>query len=363
MSLIFYYKPLIIKSHMEKYLFKNFIKIILLTLALILSITSCKGQSDEYLEKTYKAGFIEKQVIVENGPVINYAEGPDNGNALLLIHGQTMAWEDYEKVLPELSKNWHVFAVDCYGHGRSTHDEKKYYLDSIGNDLIWFINNVIKEKTVVSGHSSGALIAAYIAGNGGIYVVGSLLEDPPIFSTEKDYFEKTFAYQDSFKNIHNYLNSNKDECWEAYYLRNCLWGKLYMPSMTGKMADDAQKYHKENPDKPVRISYIPESINSMFLYMKEYDLLFGDHFYDYTWHNGISHEKLMKDIKVPTIFLHAKDAYTKDSILMAASSNDQARKAVSLVKGCDLIEIISGHDIHSEKPNDFIEAINKLLVK
>ena len=105
---------------------------------------------------------------------------------------------------------------------------------------------------------------------------------------------------------------------------------------------------------------MPESINFIFLHMKEYDLQFGEHFYDYTWHSGVSHKKLMSDIKVPVVFLHAKDDYTNDGILLAASSDEQARKAVSLIQECELVELSSNHDIHRFHPEVFIEAVNKL---
>jgi pimeloyl-ACP methyl ester carboxylesterase len=307
------------------------------------------------------AGFHEKQATLDDGSVINYVEGPDNGKALLLIHGQTGTWDDYTKVLPKLSKKWHVFAVDCYGHGKSSHDPSKYYLDANGKDLIWFVNNIIAEQTVVSGHSSGGLLASYVAAYGGDTIAGAVLEDPPVFSTEKEYFEKSFAYYDTYQTIHNYNNSKKSECLEAYYMRNCLWGKLYMSSAMDGLANYAQQYHEKHPNAPVQYFFMPESINFMIFHFPEYDTQFGEHFYDYSWHSNISHETLMHDIKVPTVFLHAKDAYSKDGILMAASSNEQARKAVKLIKNCELIELSSNHDIHRFHPDVFINAINKPL--
>ena len=315
-------------------------------------------QSD--LSKTNKAGFEEKQVTLPDGSVINYAEGPDNGNALLLIHGQTGAWEDYITVLPELSKNWHIFAVDCYGHGESSHDETKYYLKENGDDFIWFVDNVIKKNTIVSGHSSGGLLAAYVAAYGSENVVGTVLEDPPVFSTEPEYFETSFAYLDTYKNVHEYLSSEQSECWEAYYMRHCLWGQLYMESSMDGLANYAQQYYEKHPDKPVQYFFMPESINFTFLHMREYDFLFGEHFYDYTWHSGISHKTLMSDIKVPAIFIHAKDSYTDDGILLAASSDEQARQAVSLIGDCELVELSSNHDIHRFHPDVFINAVNSL---
>ena len=324
-----------------------------------------QGRKDRDLEKIYEVGFIEKQITLKNGNVINYAEGPKNAKkALLLIHGQTGAWQDYKKVLPELSKQWHVYAVDCHGHGKSSHNSKYYFIDSIGNDFISFIKTVIEKDVVVSGHSSGALITAYIAGKENSFISASLLEDPPVFSTEKDYFEKTFAYHDTYKNIHSYLQSDKKERWEVYYLRNCYWGKMYLPEKTEKLAKAANNRLKKYPDKPLKIWFLPKTVNKMmqdmFTYIDDYDFQFGDNFYNYTWHNNISHEKLMLNVKHPCIFLHAKESYSKAGVLMAAASDQQASKAVGLIENCELIELESGHNIHLEKPEEFIKCINKL---
>ena len=309
---------------------------------------------------TIKAGFEEKQATLPDGSVINYAEGPNNGDALLLIHGQTGAWESYTSVLPELSKKRHVFAVDCYGHGKSTHDASKYYLDKNGDDLIWFVDNIIGGKTVVSGHSSGGLIAAYVAAYGGDNIAGAVLEDPPVFSTEPDYFQKSFAYVDTYKVMHEFDQSDKSECWEAYYLHHCYWGQLYMANAMPGLANYAQKYSNSHTGEAVQFFFMPQSINQTFQFVNEYDFAFGEHFYDYTWHAGISHEKLMSDIHVPTVFIHAKDQYSPDGILMAASSNEQARRAVSLIDNCRLIELESSHLIHWYHPDVFIDAVNSL---
>jgi len=311
-------------------------------------------------KKTIKAGFVEKQVKLNDGSIINYAEGPNNGKAILLIHGQTGAWGDYFRVLPELSKNWHIFAVDCYGHGNSSHDYSKYFLDKNGNDLILFVNNVIGKQTVVSGHSSGGLLAAYVAAYGGDIIIGAVLEDPPVFSTEAGYFENSFAYLDTYKTMYEYIYSEQTECWEAYYMRNCLWGKLYMPKAMNGLANYAQMYHLKNPNKPIQYFFMPESINCIFLYSRNYDLKFGENFYNYSWHSGIKHEDLMKDISVNTIFLHAEEVYSDDGILMATSSNAQARQAVELIGNCELIELKSNHNIHRFNSKVFINVINKM---
>ena len=117
--------------------------------------------NERFLEKSgFKAGFTENVAKLEDGSEIYYIEGPENGPSLLLLHGQQVNCYDYAKVLPKLSKHFHVFAPDYYGHGNSSKNPAKYNAVAIGNDLVWFIENVIKEKVYISGHSSGALLAA-----------------------------------------------------------------------------------------------------------------------------------------------------------------------------------------------------------
>jgi pimeloyl-ACP methyl ester carboxylesterase len=53
--------------------------------------------------------------------VMNYAETGSPANPpLLLIPGQTECWWGYEKAMALLEQDFHVFAVDLRGQGRST---------------------------------------------------------------------------------------------------------------------------------------------------------------------------------------------------------------------------------------------------
>ena len=45
------------------------------------------------IERAIDAGFVEKRATV-NGATINYGEGPDNGPALLLVHGLPWPQQD-----------------------------------------------------------------------------------------------------------------------------------------------------------------------------------------------------------------------------------------------------------------------------
>ncbi len=106
---------------------------------------------ERLIARALDAGFQEKQATVD-GATVNYAEGPDNGPALVLVHGQGMEWEDYASVLPELSKCYHVSAVDCFGHGESAHDPSLYTCSANGDALIAFAGQVIGGDYIASGH-------------------------------------------------------------------------------------------------------------------------------------------------------------------------------------------------------------------
>ena len=94
---------------------------------------------------------------------MNYAVAGDRRPALLLIPGQTESWWGYEAAMPLLAERFQVFAVDLRGQGRSTRTPGRYTLDNIGNDLVRFLDVVIGRPAIVSGLSSGGVLAAWLS--------------------------------------------------------------------------------------------------------------------------------------------------------------------------------------------------------
>ena len=69
---------------------------------------------------------INKQFKTSDNNIINYYE-IDNGNpTLLIVHAQGTNASSYSKVIKDLSKKFHIILVDCYGHGKSSHNREKY---------------------------------------------------------------------------------------------------------------------------------------------------------------------------------------------------------------------------------------------
>jgi len=95
---------------------------------------------------------------------LNYAEGPEAGPPLLLLHGTGNRWQAFIRLIPSLSTRWHVYALDLRGHGRSGRAPRYgfgYYCD----DVVRFVDEVIREPTVLFGHSLGGRMALTIAAN------------------------------------------------------------------------------------------------------------------------------------------------------------------------------------------------------
>ncbi len=315
--------------------------------------------------KVKQTGYKVKSVKLPDGSIIGYGEGPDNGPALLLIHGQTVSWEDYDTVLPQLSKSFHVFAVDCYGHGKSSHEADLYSCRANGEAILWFADNVIKENFYISGHSSGGILAAWVAANTPDKVYGLLLEDPPFFSVTPYEVQKNkgaFTWFETYTVTHDFVNRDDENDFPIYYLKHSYFLSLF-GGLQKKIVASAEKYRRTCPDKPIGIYWFPHAWIRPLLYMDNYDPRFGNAFYEGIWMKDIDQERMLKDIKCPVVYLKAKTLYGKDGILYAANSDEDADRLQDLIDDCERINIKSGHDIHYDHPYAFIAALEMLLKK
>lgn len=106
-------------------LFFSIVSLSLITFILIPPKTSVSRIPEGFIENQFNTGEV----------LLNYVEGPENGDPLLLIPGQMESWQGYKLVIPELSQRFHVFVVDLRGHGKSTHTPRSYSYTRCGDDL------------------------------------------------------------------------------------------------------------------------------------------------------------------------------------------------------------------------------------
>ncbi len=111
-------------------------------------------------------------------PTLRFAEGPASGAPLLLLHGVTRCWRDWEPILPPLLREWRVIALDQRGHGASAHAQSYLVTDYVA-DAVRFVREQFREPITVMGHSLGAMVAAGLAAQAPECVRALILEDPP----------------------------------------------------------------------------------------------------------------------------------------------------------------------------------------
>ncbi|WP_215547037.1 alpha/beta fold hydrolase [Amycolatopsis sp. CA-230715] len=308
--------------------------------------------------RTRAAGFVEEQVRID-GSTINYARGPiGNAPPLLLIHGQGVDWQNYAPVLPALAEHFSVFAVDVYGHGGSDRVPEKYSATAIGADLARFVEDVAGTPAVVSGHSSGGQLAAWLAGNRPDLVRAAVLEDPPLFTTLLPRAEKTWNWVDLATTCHTFLQSGETD-WVAHsFVRQKLWD--FFGDGADRIVRAGLKRHAKHPGRPIRLFFMPPGWNDMQRAMLNYDPRFGDAFYTGRWDHGFDHEGTLRGIEAPTTLVHANWKYGTGGVLQGAIDDDDAARIASLIKDVELVEVDSGHDVHGEHPDRFVELVRSI---
>ncbi len=308
---------------------------------------------DPWHKKVAAAGMVEKNVAI--GPVtLNYAEGPDNGPALLLLHAQHMDWYEYSRVLPELSKSFHVFAVSYHGHGKTVAPEEYMDATHIGNDLATFIETVIGEPAFVTGNSSGGLLTTWLAANKPELVRAILLEDPPLFTAEYPRSKSTVAYR-TFTTAHNFLQGDNSD-FLLYWLDS---NKGFIAKRAGPKAMDLivssiKQYRAANPGQPVELNFLPDILRLFIRDIDQYDPHFGDAFYDGRWNKDFDHAEALQRIQCPVLLLHANFEILEDGTLNGAMDQDDADRAGSLIKNCTYVKIKAEHTVNIDKPKEFI---------
>ena len=318
-------------------------------------------EEERTIRRAIAAGFTEKQANVD-GAVVNYAEGPNNGPALLLVHGQGMEWEDYASVLPALSKRYHVFAVDCFGHGESEHDPALYSCATNGDALISFAREAIGAPYTVSGHSSGGILAAYIAANDLENVTACVLEDPPLFRVTPEEAQEgagTFAWHDGYTVAHSFLQQDAVTAYPAWYAAHSYLFGLF-GGLQPLLAKQTAAWCAAHPGEHAVNAWVPRAWTRGMYFMDDFDPRFGEAFYDGSWMAGIDQEAVLRTITCPTTFIKAITRYGDDGVLYAATSDEDVARVRECLGNPKYVEIDSGHDIHVEHPDVFVDAFASL---
>ncbi len=104
----------------------------------------------------------------------------------------------------------------------------EYNFNNIGEDFTAIIKEVVKKQAIISGNSSGGLIALWLAVNQPDLVKGIVLEDAPLFSADWPRIKTEFVYYVLDKTA-QYLGAEGGPDYEG------LFNSMQRPTKDGKI--------------------------------------------------------------------------------------------------------------------------------
>lgn len=107
--------------------------------------------------------------------------GETDAPPVLLLHGLYDRWETWLPVVPGLAAKTRVIAFDLRGHGRSSQPAGGYTLRDYADDAARLLAAMrLHEPVLAIGFSLGALVALVLAAEWPMVVRALVLEDPPL---------------------------------------------------------------------------------------------------------------------------------------------------------------------------------------
>jgi len=262
----------------------------------------------EYAEKKFAASTVQ----------VHYAEGPDNGPPMVLIHGIGGRWVNWSSVMDQFAEDWHVYAIDLRGHGDTGYTTDAYRFIDYPIEVVEFLRNVVGEPAYLVGHSLGGVTASGVFAVTPELVAASVLEDPPLYVEGTDQFQANYEIRS--KNL-----SVKDTAIE---LR-----KADKKSSDEQIAKRAIAFTKLDPE----VWAFP-----------------GEGRIAESW----DPDAVMEAIECPTLLLQASPD------MGAALSDSEAGRADDLLKLGRYVKWDDvGHGMHDAQPDRFVQLVNAFFAQ
>ena len=333
---------------------------ILLTLAALFYLprkVSVDGLPDGFSEKQFNTGEV----------TLNYVEGPENGPAFLLIPGQMESWQGYKLVMPELAEHYHIYSVDLRGHGKSTRTPGQYSYNICGQDLKIFLEKVVGEPAIVSGLSSGAVLAVWLGAYAPDSVRALISEDPPMFSSiwPRISDERYMTY--TFQTAIDALGSPTGRDLLAYFShmgipKDGQAELLLIPMPVAKaLVGWIALSRKLNPRHPYDMPFVPYEQRVGVKFMMEYDVDFSVATIDGRLSAGFNPEDALKKVHCPMLLMQANWSRDENWGLLGAMDGYDAERIRTLVPDLHYAKVDSGHAIHMGQPQWYLDQVQSFL--
>jgi pimeloyl-ACP methyl ester carboxylesterase len=275
-----------------------------------------------------------KEHTFDTGAVfINYAEGPPSGLPLVLLHGGAGSWRSFLTMIPNFVPNWHVYAPDFRGHGRSGRVPGAYRWINYVQDTTAFLRHHFSEPVILWGSSFGGTIAVGVAAQASDTVRALVLED---------------AWLD--------LQTSKDQRQFLLYRRDLVASVRSLDEMTTALTNELVTL--PGHDELVRRGVLEDDAEIRL--EAETLIQLDPEVYTFGWDGrlveGYDMDAVLEQVACPVLLLQA------DPALGGLVDNELAAHAMTLLSQGTLVSIPEAqHVILQSQPEAAMRAINKFL--
>ncbi|MBV9791137.1 MAG: alpha/beta hydrolase [Chloroflexi bacterium] len=272
---------------------------------------------------------------------INYAIGEPAGPPLVLLHGGSARWQNFDAILPQLGAHWQIYAPDLRGHGKSGWTPGQYRLQDYTNDLIVWLEQCVSEPAHIFGHSLGGMIALMVAAQAPALVRSVVVGDAPLSSK---------SWQSVLETDRERLIAMRDLAGGAVPLDQLEEMLKNAPLMLPGRAAPITLREALGEDSP----YFP----GMALNLAQHDpnmlSMLLDAFEDVA--TGYEPEAILPQIRCPALLLQG------DPAAGGLLSDDEIRRALSLLRSPQHVQLRGiGHALYNEQAAPVLDALTAFL--
>ena len=139
---------------------------LLVSLALVLP--ACGPKSDVPFTPQESAYFLAQDKVIDvDGVKVRYRdEGPQDGRAIVMVHGFTSSLETWDALANDLKSEFRVIRLDLPGHGLTGPDPQARYTNEESVQFLeGFLEAINVDKPILVGSSLGGLLSWRVAAN------------------------------------------------------------------------------------------------------------------------------------------------------------------------------------------------------
>jgi pimeloyl-ACP methyl ester carboxylesterase len=304
---------------------------------------------------------IERQATID-GVRLNYAEA-GSGPALVLVPAQSLPWQSYAKVMPALARDFHVYALDVRGHGKSERTPGQYTFARCGLDLVGFLREVVRAPAVCCGNSSGGLICIWAAAHAPERVRAVLAEDPPLFSAEWPRLRDDTWVHDLFTHAVMTLPDLAG-----------FFSTLSLPTRPGKklisfprplawlLGRAIRRRQAKVPGQPVDLPWLPMHLRLLVRGLSEYDVGFTRACVDGSICD-MDHADCLRRVRCPMLLLQATSFRDDQLGLVGAMDDGDVSRAREAKPDLRVESWAKPHVMHLAAPRRYVRAVRDLAAR